>query len=359
MSAHERHRRWRSRALRRRSRRSRSRRPWPRPRRTRGAVASTRRATPRSALQVLLPAEIFRRGTAADFTVRENGVTRRVDARRGARTAQREPIDVVLVVDTSGSMKGAPLDDAKRAADAFVDALRPDDAVAIVSFSDTPRVVAGLHRPTAAAIDGAHRGTRSGWRDRGLRRARSSPRRLAAATSVGARSVVLLSDGGDTASTASRSAMLDVVAKSRIPVYALALQSPEADPALLAEIAKQSRGRTFCRGGRGVTDVRVRVGRPRATERVHAHVRERGCPTRRISTSTSRRRWAATVRRLALVVPNPALALSIPIGATGVTVTPMTAGIARHRRRRDRGLRIRDPVRVRLDGASSLSRRPS
>ena len=50
---------------------------------------------------------------------------------------QQAPLSVVLVMDTSGSMAGAPLQDAKSAAARFIDRLEPGkDQVALIAFAD-------------------------------------------------------------------------------------------------------------------------------------------------------------------------------------------------------------------------------
>jgi Mg-chelatase subunit ChlD len=48
---------------------------------------------------------------------------------------------VVLVIDSSGSMQGAPIEAAKTAAKSFVDQKRPEDFIAIVTFSDEVTVL--------------------------------------------------------------------------------------------------------------------------------------------------------------------------------------------------------------------------
>jgi len=48
---------------------------------------------------------------------------------------------VVLVIDASGSMEGAPIESAKTAAKSFVDQKRPEDFIAIVTFSDEVTVL--------------------------------------------------------------------------------------------------------------------------------------------------------------------------------------------------------------------------
>lgn len=51
------------------------------------------------------------------------------------------PISVVLLMDTSGSMEGSPLIEAKVAALAFLNESRPHDAVSLVAFNDKVEVV--------------------------------------------------------------------------------------------------------------------------------------------------------------------------------------------------------------------------
>ena len=46
------------------------------------------------------------------------------------------PLQVVLLLDISGSMQGQPLEDAKNAAARFLDHLQPGDQAALIAFSD-------------------------------------------------------------------------------------------------------------------------------------------------------------------------------------------------------------------------------
>ncbi len=55
-------------------------------------------------------------------------------------------VDVVMVIDTSGSMVGQPIADAKSAASSFVDKLDPNDRMALYSF-DNPGGFAGGNQP--------------------------------------------------------------------------------------------------------------------------------------------------------------------------------------------------------------------
>lgn len=57
------------------------------------------------------------------------------------RATSREPSNVALVVDTSGSMVGAPLEAARAAALVVVDALADGDWLSVVAFGSTPQVL--------------------------------------------------------------------------------------------------------------------------------------------------------------------------------------------------------------------------
>lgn len=61
------------------------------------------------------------------------------------RTQQeRPPINLAIVLDRSGSMNGTKLEMAKRAAARAFDALRPDDSVSIISYSNTVQTLLPL-----------------------------------------------------------------------------------------------------------------------------------------------------------------------------------------------------------------------
>jgi Ca-activated chloride channel homolog len=68
-----------------------------------------------------------------DFLILENNTPQQVTL---FAPAGRVPLAVALVIDTSQSMSGGRLDRAKVAAEQFVDLLRPDDLVEVLSFND-------------------------------------------------------------------------------------------------------------------------------------------------------------------------------------------------------------------------------
>ncbi|WP_437765649.1 VWA domain-containing protein [Sorangium sp. So ce281] len=89
----------------------------------------------------------------------------RLALRSAAAAAPARPhLSVHLVLDTSGSMAGAPIDSARRAAQALVDRLAPADDFSLTAFSSDAEVVIedGPVGPRRAAIRRAIEGLREG-----------------------------------------------------------------------------------------------------------------------------------------------------------------------------------------------------
>ena len=59
-------------------------------------------------------------------------------------SAERQAVDVVLLIDVSGSMKGAPIADAQAAARRFASTMGPRDRIAVVAFGPRATVIGGL-----------------------------------------------------------------------------------------------------------------------------------------------------------------------------------------------------------------------
>lgn len=177
----------------------------------------------------------------SNFSVRANGSEARVVTAEVA-DSKDAPLDVVMVIDTSGSMEGAALAATKEAAKAFLDSLAPDDRVALIHFGD--QVVAPLdftddRAATVAAIDAlVARGNTALYQA-------TTVGALKAATSTAARrAVILLSDGADFGgrSVATRAESLGAAAAGAVPVFAIA-QGTDLDRPYLQELANVTRGR--------------------------------------------------------------------------------------------------------------------
>jgi VWFA-related protein len=80
---------------------------------------------------------------AGDFEVRDNGVLQTVEIvgdPRGGAGGESKPVDVVLALDVSDSVRGEPLKQLKAAAHALVDVLRPEDSFSLLTFSSRVRL---------------------------------------------------------------------------------------------------------------------------------------------------------------------------------------------------------------------------
>lgn len=186
-------------------------------------------ALPTVSMRITLPASMA--GTlpdAEDFAILVDG--RRPEVRVYAGV--QEPLEVVLLIDTSGSMSGAPIQEAQDAATGFVSAMPDTAAVTVVAFGSTAEVVAG---PTDDAIDAIASLVADGETALydGVQLAVDSfqpgfdTRRV----------MIVLSDGGDTASESTLADAIGAAATSGADVHAVGLTTDDSDFDALAGIA--------------------------------------------------------------------------------------------------------------------------
>src|SRR5688500_8161197 len=139
---------------------------------------------------------------AQDLRLRERGLP---IAANVALASLRSPVALALVVDTSGSMLGRPLADAKVAIGSMISALGPSDQVAVLPFNTTARIVQPLTNDKARAL--AAVGALAAAGDTAIYDAVASAAQLLATADPGMRrAIVLLTDGLDTASRTTSSA---------------------------------------------------------------------------------------------------------------------------------------------------------
>jgi tight adherence protein B len=192
-------------------------------------------AAPAVTLTVAVPGSLADRPLAdANFEVRESGT------KRPARVTglPSDPLDVVLVIDTSGSMRGAPLDSAKAAAQAFLAEMPAPVRIAIVGFGDRPYRAMDFtadRGALAAAIANLQAAGETALYD-------AVGDGLALLTGSARHALVVLSDGKDTSSQATVEVIGGALAATKLSFHGVALQSPEADLSGLDRLAAAAGG---------------------------------------------------------------------------------------------------------------------
>ena len=163
----------------------------------------------------------------------------------GTATAEQLPLGVVIAVDVSGSMAGAPLDAARSAIGELVSAREPGDGVTIITFASEVAVLVP-HTTDRGALLAALDGLAASG-DTALFAATVAATEAAAELAEPRRAIVLLSDGEDfgTASgEVNREAALAAADQAGIPAFVVGL-GVDVDAAFLREFGASSGGRYF------------------------------------------------------------------------------------------------------------------
>ena len=161
---------------------------------------------------------------------------------RSLAVQRREPASIVIAIDTSGSMAGAPIVAAKEAARLLVDRLDGADRVAVVAFASQPVVAADFTANRIATR--ATRGALAAGGDMALYDAVTRALALLeTASSPAPRVLVLLSDGRDAAGAADPRRELNVAAvqASGAAVHAFGLGT-DVDEEYLRALARANGG---------------------------------------------------------------------------------------------------------------------
>ena len=181
--------------------------------------------------------------TEQDFAITEGGRPQKITR----FTAERTPLSVAIVIDTSQSLRGEPMQVTRAAVRRFIDvSLRPDDEVALVSFNHVVSVVANwttdrtrlranldaLNPTGSTALYDAVFTTLPLFTRRSLQRA----------------AMVVISDGADSASNHTPTQIKRELNGTDLFVYWIAVDhaatraSTRINPFTIAEIAGQGNG---------------------------------------------------------------------------------------------------------------------
>ncbi len=179
--------------------------------------------------------------TAANFQATVNGKPARILSADLA-SSQNAPLDVLLLMDISGSMAGEPIKQSKDAATGLIQALAPNDRVAVISFADTVTLVQDFTADRAlasAAIAGL-----TAWGNTALYDATAAAAFKAATSQSPRRAIILLSDGANGGVTAKtpRDQALSAATAAGVPFFAIG-EGKDIDRAYLTQLSTVSKGR--------------------------------------------------------------------------------------------------------------------
>lgn len=161
--------------------------------------------------------------TLPDFAVFEDGVQQQVRFFE----AREVPLDLILLIDTSSSMRDK-MDVVHEAAIGFLKTMKPADRGAVVAFNDGVEVLQAL-TTDGQALEHAIRATNAKG-STSLHNAiyialKQFGRAAKADGDLRRQAIAVLSDGEDTSSLITFDDVLAVARKSGVSIYAIALQS--------------------------------------------------------------------------------------------------------------------------------------
>jgi Ca-activated chloride channel family protein len=180
-----------------------------------------------------------------------------VVAAKNSWAANRKRANIVLVVDTSGSMEGDKIEQAKAGLDLFVSRLLPEDRVAMITFSNTPQTVVPMDdlSKNRIALQGAIQNIQVQGKTAMYDALLAAHKILEADESGGSRinAIILLSDGQDTAQTSTFADIQNDFNETNIAIFPIAY-GDDADVADLTKISDFTRTQVI-KGGTGDINV--------------------------------------------------------------------------------------------------------
>lgn len=166
------------------------------------------------------------------------------DAAASAAQPDRQPTDLVCVLDVSGSMQGEKLSQVQKGLRFIVDEAQPNDRLSIVTFNSSATRVLGLKRMTAEGKDSANVATLRLIANGGTSIAAGLDKALAVMEQRRERNkvsaILLLTDGQDGGTRARVPRLLARASKANCSLYAFGF-GVDHDAGLLSEIAEQAR----------------------------------------------------------------------------------------------------------------------
>jgi Ca-activated chloride channel family protein len=213
------------------------------------------------------------------FEVYEDGVRQDVTQ----FTRERVPIGLGVLLDISDSMFGKRIQDARAAVDRFLfDLLDSADEFFLLAFNHRPRVLTGWtrdQRDVQQALAGLRPSGGTAIYDAIVEALPVIDRRSRERAAL-----LVISDGADTASTATMRDLRAALLRSDAFVYAIAIDSPDrqpintrVNPEALREITAESGGRTeIVRNSADLDDATARIAEELNSQYVLGYTSPRG-----------------------------------------------------------------------------------
>lgn len=158
-----------------------------------------------------------------------------------ASAASARGFGVVLVIDTSRSMKGEAIDDAMAAARAFARRRHPNQQLGVVTFNGRSVIALQLTQDGGEIARVLAKPPELG-RETHIYDAVDMAVRMLGSAHLKPASVVVLSDGSDTGSRIGEAHVTADAAKSGVRIFSVGLRSGAFDPASLTGLARATHG---------------------------------------------------------------------------------------------------------------------
>jgi len=178
--------------------------------------------------------------TEQAFTVAEDGVA---VSQFALSPASQEGLQIILAVDTSGSMRaGTALADAQTAAKAFLSQLGPKNQAGLIVFAEQADLVEDFTSDLdslQAAVEGltAEPNARTALYEAAFE---ASERMVQVAP--GRKAILILTDGTDTVGGFTLKDAVDKAQEANVPIYTVGLQGSQFDPAPSRQLAESTGG---------------------------------------------------------------------------------------------------------------------
>jgi tight adherence protein B len=179
--------------------------------------------------------------TAGDVQVTENGNSVVDETLVPASLVDRSTFGTVLVLDASQSMLGHPIQSAVAAARAFASRRNPNQQLAVLTFNGSSKVALPF-TTSKTKIGAALAQTPTVAYGTFIYDAVARAEKLLTDAGIQAGSIVVLSDGADTGSTATAEMVSAAARAHHVKLYTIGLHSPRFDPTTLRSLAQLGGG---------------------------------------------------------------------------------------------------------------------